>query len=203
MTSPHKMEAPSETVDAVHEVVGSVLLSVQRSLLKISTHADQVRHLLGEPSCSRLEHVLDDGWYPIEWMLEMTGIIDRKIGPFGLMKLGRVLFKQTHAAVLRERRMSGRDLVYGLDAMYRADNRGDRIGGWQVLSFDDHAARLRKTTPHHCMMEEGIVSEALKCAGAPSLVRQSECMLSGAEACTFVIEPHNTPCWSPKTPLRL
>ncbi len=178
-----------------HETLGSDLLSVQRSLGAIASNPAQVSRLLGEPSSSRLAQVQDDGWYPIDWLLEMMDIIDERIGPFGLLKLGRVLFNQSHAAIVQEHMKSGRDVVHGVNAMYHHANRGEEIGGWEVLSFEDNQARLRKTTPHHCMMEEGIVAEALKCVGSPALISQSECLRRGANACTFVIDPHVGAHW--------
>jgi hypothetical protein len=42
--------------------------------------------------------------------------------------------------------------------MYHHANRGTGIGGWKVLRFDAGYAELEKMTPHHCVMEQGILS---------------------------------------------
>lgn len=75
----------------------------------------------------------------------------------------------------------------GFDGIYRRANRGEEIGGWRILEFSPGKARLEKTTPHHCVLEEGIVSAALACVGVPATVTQASCFLSGADACVFVV----------------
>ena len=113
--------------------------------------------------------------------------VDDRIGQFGLLKLGRTLFKLSHEARVMQAATCGRDIVYGIDAMYHTANRGQAIGGWQVIDFDDQRAELEKTTPHHCRMEEGILAAGLLAVGSPAVVSQAECFREGAEACRFVI----------------
>jgi len=88
------------------------------------------------------------------------------------------------AAVPLSQQLLGADVA---ERMYKHANRGTGIGGWEVLGFEPGKAELEKTTPHHCVMEEGILAEALIAVGVPALVRQSECLLKGAEACRYVI----------------
>ncbi|HWB82254.1 MAG TPA: hypothetical protein VG755_45130, partial [Nannocystaceae bacterium] len=145
--------------------------------------------LLGPLAAERLAIIEPDDWYPIEWLLEMMERIDQRVGRFALLKLGRTLFKLSHQERIAEVATCGRDIVYGIDGMYHHANRGGDIGGWKVLSFDANRAELEKTTPHHCMMEEGILSQALTAVGSPAVINQSQCFRDGADACRFTIVP--------------
>ena len=55
------------------------------------------------------------------------------------------------------------------------------------LEFKPGHAELEKTTPHHCVMEEGILEEALRTLGVTAKIEQKACFRKGAEACRFVI----------------
>jgi len=172
-----------------HETIGSDILAVRQSLLAISNTSNGALKILGPVALERFARIEPEGWYPIEWLLEMMESIDRNLGRFGLIKMGRVLFQLSHERRVANTLTCARDLIYGIDDMYRHANRGQGIGGWKVLHFDDSRAELEKTTPHHCMMEEGILAQGLKLAGAPSMVSQSVCLREGAPCCHFVIEP--------------
>jgi len=78
-------------------------------------------------------------------------------------------------------------VLHGFDALYRSANRGDDIGGWRVVEFGAGTAKLEKTTPHHCAMEEGIVGAALQAIRTPATLAQERCMRRGADHCLFVI----------------
>jgi hypothetical protein len=82
---------------------------------------------------------------------------------------------------------SAADVIYGIDGMYHHANRGSAIGGWKVLRFDPGYAELEKTTPHHCVMEQGILSGALAAVKCPGIVSQKQCFRQGADACLYVI----------------
>jgi hypothetical protein len=71
--------------------------------------------------------------------------------------------------------------------MYHHANRGSGIGGWKVLRFDPGYAELEKTTPHHCVMEQGILSGALAAVKCPGIVSQKQCFRQGADACLYVV----------------
>ena len=71
--------------------------------------------------------------------------------------------------------------------MYHHANRGTGIGGWKVLRFDPGYAELEKTTPHHCVMEQGILSGALAAVKCPGIVSQKQCFRQGADSCLYVI----------------
>ena len=101
--------------------------------------------------------------------------------------MGRTLFKLSHEKRVLESAKSARDILYGLDAMYHFANRGERIGGWAVTAFEPGHAVLEKTTPHHCMMEQGLLSAALAAVGCPSSVEQPRCFRTGSDACVFEI----------------
>lgn len=172
-----------------HETIGSDLLAVRHALAALTGTENAAERLLGEIANGRLEQVTADGWYPIGWLLEMMETIEQRIGRFALLKLGRTLFRISHEQRIAEVARCGRDIVYGIDGMYHHANRGVAIGGWDVLEFDANRAVLEKTTPHHCVMEEGILSQALQAVGSPSVISQSQCFREGAETCRFVILP--------------
>jgi len=134
-----------------------------------------------------LRTVSPNDWYPIDWLLELMEKLDAEVGRYGLLRMGRALFKMSHERRVREVAHSAADIVYGIDAMYHHANRGERIGGWKVLSFEPGRAELEKTTPHHCVMEQGILAEALATVGCPGSVTQRECFRKGADACVYTI----------------
>ena len=171
---------PRGYVGLNHETLGSDILSVVAAILF-------PQQLLGAEVAERLGSVDSDGWYPIEWLLDAMEVLSKRIGNNGLLQMGRKLFELSHATQFKANATSAADLVFGIDGMYRHANRGTGIGGWEVLSFEPGRAELEKTTPHHCVMEEGILSTALLTLEVPGLVQQAECLRKGAEACRFVL----------------
>jgi predicted hydrocarbon binding protein len=184
---------PRGYVGKDHETIGSDILAVERSLRELvkdeASLARTVEQIVGGQARERLSMIKPEEWYPIAWLLEMMESMDKRLGRFGLIKMGRALFKLSHEARIAQMARSGRDIVEGIDQMYHHANRGQSIGGWRVVKFDVSGAELEKTTPHHCAMEEGILAQALTAVGAPSVVSQSACFREGAEACRFVITP--------------
>lgn len=171
---------PRGYIGTRHETIGSDILAVLRAL----TLPEQI---LGAAAVRDLETIDPDGWYPIGKMLDFMAIIERTVGDVGLRKVGRTLFKLSHEERLKEVARSARDVIYGIDGMYHHANRGVAIGGWRVRSFSPGAAELEKTTPHPCMLEEGILGAALRAVGAPATITQDACMRTGADHCLFVI----------------
>jgi hypothetical protein len=161
-----------------HETLGTTLVSVLAAL-KVP---DQV---LGADEVERLKQVSPESWYPIGWLLSIMETLDRSVGHQGLVRTGRRCFEISHR--LRVSYRSAFDVVYGIDEMYRHSNRGQGIGGWTVLTFQKGYAEIEKTTPHHCAMEQGILSAALSSAQCPSIVSQSQCFRSGADSCIYTI----------------
>lgn len=172
-----------------HETIGSDILAVQHALGALTGTQSATARILGGEATERLAAITPNGWYPIEWLLEMMETLDERVGRFTLLKLGRTLFRMSHQDRLAGAIRCGRDIVYGIDGMYHHANRGQKIGGWRVVSFDANTAVLEKTTPHHCMMEEGILSQALMSVGSPAVITQPECFREGGECCRFVIMP--------------
>lgn len=171
---------PRGYVGRGHETLGSDLLSVFR-ILKLP------EQVLGVEESEKLRAVDPDGWYPIEWLLDLMDRLDRDLGHYGLLRMGRTLFDLSHKERVLQVAKSAHDIVYGIDGMYHHANRGGSIGGWKVTRFEPGLAELEKNTPHHCVMEQGILSAALSAVGCPSMVTQRECFRQGAEACVYVI----------------
>lgn len=176
---------PAGYIGRGHETIGSDILAVLDAL----TFPEAV---LGDALVAELGRVRPTGWYPIQQLLELLELLDQRIGVAGLRKTGRALFKRSHEARVGAVANSARDIVHGIDGMYRHANRGIAVGGWKVLSFEPGRATLDKTTPHHCALEEGILDGALSFVGAPSTITQSQCFRQGADSCVFVISSRVT-----------
>jgi hypothetical protein len=171
---------PKGYVGTNHETIGSDILAVYQILR-------MPEQVLGVDEAQRLSAVKPDAWYPIEWLLDLMERLDEHLGQYALLRMGRTLFKLSHQDRVTRIAKSARDIIYGIDAMYRFANRGRNIGGWKVLEFDPGHAVLEKTTPHHCVMEQGILSEALAAVGWPGIVAQRECFREGADSCIYTV----------------
>lgn len=170
---PHK---PNPT----HETLGSDILAVMHTV----KFPEQI---LGAEWVTRLRALQPSDWYPIGTLLDLLEHLVKRGGRASLVQMGRQLFRDSHQQRLTPELTSAGDVLFGIDAMYHHANRGQDIGGWQVLRFAPGQALLRKNTPHHCALEEGILYEALHTVGAESLIVQPTCMQSGAPACEFEI----------------
>jgi hypothetical protein len=169
---------PDGYVGTHHETIGSDILSVMQALLMPDS-------VLPPDLLARVKEVKPDGWYPIQLMLDVMETLDAKVGKLALVQMGRRLFAASHAARVKQLAHSAGNILTSFDALYHHANRGEGIGGWKVKVFQPGKAVLEKTTPHHCMMEEGILSEALKTVGVPALVRQTQCFRQGAGFCVY------------------
>ena len=175
-----RIRKPRGYVGRLHETLGSDIVSVYR-ILKLP------EQVLGAAEAERLKAVRTSEWYPIAWLLELMNILDAALGYDGLLRMGRALFDLSHKERVLKTAHSARDIIYGIDGMYRHANRGHGIGGWKVLRFEPGYAELEKTTPHHCIMEQGILSAALAAVGCPATIAQPTCFRDGADACVYAI----------------
>jgi hypothetical protein len=171
-----------------HETIGSDILSVVGAI-------PLAKNVLGQALFDKLAAAKPDAWYPIEWLFEASEVLDKKIGANGLRQVGRALFRMSHEARFKEVAKTAADLIYALDDMYHHANRGRAIGGWQVVEFRSGHAVVDKTTPHHCLLEEGIVGQALSSIGIPVNIEQPQCFRRGADSCRFVLSSAVTDLW--------
>ncbi len=176
---------PKGYVGKGHETVGADILAI----LKILKLPEQV---LGQQEARKLATVEARGHYPIAWLLELMERVDAQVGTYGLIRMGRTVFRDSVPPGARERLRSAKDLVSALDGLYKHTNRGTEIGGWRVLAFEPGLARLEKTTPHHCMMEQGILVEAFSFVGCPVTIEQSQCFRKGSDACVYEVTSYVT-----------
>jgi hypothetical protein len=163
-----------------HETLGSDILAVHR-ILKLP---DQ---LLGAEESRRIAEIDPNAWYPIEWLLDLMERLDQAFGECALLRMGRTIFEISHKEQFVKIARCARDVVYGIDGMYHHANRGVAIGGWKVLRFEAAYAELEKNTPHHCVMEQGILAGALAVVGCPGSVGQTACFRKGAPTCIYAI----------------
>ncbi|MBM4783816.1 MAG: hypothetical protein GQE15_39610 [Archangiaceae bacterium] len=174
------MRRPRGYVGTRHETIGSDILA---GLGVVS----MPKQTLGPALNDKLQKLSPNGWYGIDLMLELMEALDARVGANGLRQMGRRLFAASHEAHVRAMAKSARDIFTSFDDLYKRANRGQEIGGWKVLAFSPGKARLEKTTPHHCALEEGIVSAALACVDVPATVTQETCLRHGADSCVFVV----------------
>lgn len=178
-----KRAMPRGYVGLDHETIGSDIVSLVRAVLMPEA-------VLGKEAVRELRGVDPAEWYPIEMLLDPLERLDAMLGESSMRKIGWTLFELSHRDAMQGVVKSVRDVAYGIDAMYHRANRGERIGGWRVLKFEPGEAVLEKTTPHHCIMEEGILEAACKQIGLTPTIFQSACFRKGAEACKIVIRSH-------------
>lgn len=164
-----------------HQTLGSDILSVLNALTL-------PERTLGPELTQRLKQVKADQWYPIDLLLESFEKLQERADPFALKNVGYRIFSMSHAENVRGSVHSARQLLHGFDDIYKHVNRGVSIGGWKVTKFEPGYAQMEKTTPHHCVVEEGILEEALRTIGVPAQVSQSQCFRKGAELCVYEIK---------------
>jgi hypothetical protein len=175
-----------------HQTIGSDILAVMH-ILKLP------EQVLGKEVAASVASVKPNDWYPIGMLLELMERLDQGIGYYGLIRMGRTLFELSHKERVVQIAKSARDIIYGIDGMYHHANRGVGIGGWAVTRFEAGYAELEKTTPHHCVMEQGILTEALSAVGCPGIVSQLSCFRQGAEVCVYSVSSSLTDeRWGPK-----
>jgi hypothetical protein len=163
-----------------HQTRGSDIVAVLRAL-------KMPEQVLGAETVAKLKGLDAAGWYPATMLMELMERVELKVGRFALMQIGRKAFVTSQEEHVRGHLHSARDVVYGIDEWYHRVNRGTDIGGWTVLSFAPGRAELKKTTPHHCAMVEGILLEALSSIGVPALIEQPTCLRSKGSFCIYVI----------------
>lgn len=163
-----------------HLTIGSDIMS----LMEVLPIPEQI---LGKERAAELRQVKPNEWYPIKMLLEPLDLLAQKMGDRALVPIGFALVKLSHAEAIKKHFTSAKGLLNGFDAIYHRANRGEDIGGWKVLSFDPGKAVLENTTPHPCMLEVGIVQEALRVLQIPSIIKQTVCILEGADCCHFTV----------------
>lgn len=166
-----------------HETIGSDIQSLVDAVL-------MPEQIFGKELCDRPRSLKSTDWYPIGDLLDALEHVDRRLGADSMRKIGWSLFKLSHEAEVRAKCTSARDIVYGIDAMYHRANRGEAIGGWTVLDFSPGRALLEKTTPHHCVVEEGILEAGLRTVGVFATLHQETCFRRNDPTCRIVITSH-------------
>jgi hypothetical protein len=163
-----------------HETLGAVL----RSLLDAVLLPDQ---LLGTTDAAELRSLQPDLWYPVDAQIERVKRLHALLGDASLRKVGWSVFALNHEADVRRLHPSVRALLGSFDTLYKAVNRGPGIGGWQVTRFAPGEARLVKTTPFDCVMEEGILEAAFRSLHIPVVIRQEVCRRDGGAHCEIAL----------------
>jgi hypothetical protein len=195
MATDHTGGARPSSASSQHETLAVDLLAVRGAVQWLAESDDPertrryCRTILGEELNQRLEQLEPTDWVPIEWLISMMNTVEAKLGPSGLRRMGRTIFLRSHSENARNHCKSARDILHAMDTLYRLCNRGVGIGGWTVLSFEPTEAVLENTTPHHCLMEEGIVVEACATFGCHVVVTQRKCVRNGDDSCVFVVTP--------------
>ncbi len=175
-----KRQRPRGYIGSQHETRGSCI----RSVFEVLKLPEQV---LGVELCRRMKGIDPNAWYPVELLLDLTERLDKAVGSYGLLQTGRTVFQIVHRERGRPVASGARDVLDSMDNLYHYGNRGVGIGGWKLLRIEPGKAEIEKTTPHHCMMEQGMLSAALQSVGCPGVISQRECLRNGAGACVYTI----------------
>src|SRR6185295_12038863 len=101
---------PRGYIGTDHETVGSSLLAVLQIL-------QLPEHVLGAEEWEFLKGVDPKAWYPVGRLLSLMDKLESIVGQYGLLRLGRRRFELSHRA--RVGYSSARDVIYGIDEMYR------------------------------------------------------------------------------------
>jgi hypothetical protein len=171
---------PSGYEGTNHETIGSDILAVLNAVRSPEL-------ILGEERTEKLKKIQPDGWYPIQELIDLMNLLEERVGAPALRKMGRALFVLSHQERVLQVAKSAKDIIFGIDGMYHHANRGKDIGGWKVTRFIRGYAELEKNTPHHCIMEEGILAGAFAALKVSALVNQKECFRKGADKCLYII----------------
>lgn len=163
-----------------HTTIGSDLLAVLHAL-KLP------ENILGKAEYDKLSAVDPAKWYPIAYMIDLLNAVDIRVGHYGLLSVGRTVFRNSHEAAARSSFSNVKQLLNAFDNMYHNANHGTRIGGWQVLKFSEGHAELKKTTPHHCSMEQGLIHAALQMLDVRASILQHTCFRRGDDFCIYSI----------------
>lgn len=164
-----------------HETSGRDILAILGAV-----HVPELT--FGPELATFLKTVQAEGWYPIERLLELLDVLDQKLGAFHLKQVGYNIVQRYLADQVKKHISNAHQLLHSFDSQYHLHNRGQNIGGWKVVSFTPGRAELEKTTPHHCLMEEGIFEEQLRIIGVSAKVSQPTCLRKGGPLCRFVVE---------------
>ncbi len=163
-----------------HVTIGSDIMSMIEAL-------PIPEQILGKERTAELRRVKPTTWYPIAMLLEPLELLAQKMGDRALVPIGYALVRLTHTEAIRKNFQSARQLLTGFDGIYHAANRGTDIGGWKLHSFEPGKCVLDNSTPHPCFLEVGILQEALRALNVTTIIRQSTCVIDGADNCQFVI----------------
>jgi hypothetical protein len=176
-----------------HQTIGSDLLGIVGTLKMPDI-------VLGKELAQRMREIKPDGWYPIAQLEEIMEKVRHMQGTFAMRQMGRNLFDASHAAYVRANVHSVRQLLESMDDVYRRANRGTDIGGWKLTAFDPAQAVLEKNTIHDCIMEEGIILQAIDTVGARANVSQTLCFRRGDEFCRYQVTAMGDRAWDVGSP---
>lgn len=163
-----------------HVTLGAEILAILQTMRSPEA-------LLGDEWVARQRAIHPKDWYPVTVVSDLVQQLSRRVDRAALVEMGRELFRNSHHRRLIPHLRSVGDVVFGLNGIYHRAHRGQDIGGWEVLQFDEGRALLRKKTPVHCALEEGLLCEALHAVGAEASVAQPTCVQHGGRYCDFEI----------------
>lgn len=139
----------------------------------------------------RAEKFLDikpDDWYPGKLQIELTDIIETKLGKLNLVRIGRNIVQKRRKEILAAGIKDPLDYFKNIYNRYLTNNRGPGIGKIEVLEATEGFVRIKNTTPYNCLMTEGIYEEIVNVLGGSLVnVKQTKCKKKGHPHCEFEI----------------
>ncbi len=153
-----------------------------------------VRDVLMNPQLvlgENVEKFLDikpDEWYPGQLQIELTDIIEKKLGRLNLLRLGRNIVQKRKESIREDGFKSPLGYFKEIYTRYLDDNRGAGIGRIEVLEALEGYVRIKNSTPYNCIMTEGIYEEIINVLGCSlANVNQTMCKKKGHPYCEFEI----------------
>ncbi len=162
------------------EVKGFFIVSVRDVLLNPYV-------VLGEDTEKFLQ-VDPNAWYPGQYYIKITDIIEQKLGKINLVRLGRNIVQKRREAIKAAGYKTPLEYFKNIYNRYLQDNRGPGIGKLDVLMAMEGHVIIKNTTPYNCFMTEGIYEEIVNALGGSFVkVKQIKCKKEGYNHCEFDI----------------
>jgi hypothetical protein len=126
-----------------------------------------------------------DKWYNLNMALSMFQTVGQQVGEATLQTIG---IKMLDTAAWPPEVTDVRSMLLSMDAAYKLNFRGPKIGDCVVTFDDDHSATMVLTSVTPCPLARGVVQAGIKRFAPNALLEHSEgCMERGADNCTYFI----------------
>ena len=138
----------------------------------------------------KYKNVNPDDWYDADDFIEVTNLIEKKLGIINLKKIGEQISRSLTDNFENLGIKTPEDFIEQFVKLYDNSVQGNDKGKWEIIhkDIDKKIFILKKTTPFNCIMEEGILRGGLKYFdGVFPTVKQTVCVKKGDDHCEYEI----------------